>query len=61
VAQLGMSAHIGRLRVSTFTGPNGQYRFYGAAPSPGTVSVDTQQFTVVVGPEEPGKTLQVTA
>jgi hypothetical protein len=46
---------------TTFTNSNGQYRFYGAAAGPGIVSVESQDFTVAVGPDEPGSTLQVTA
>jgi hypothetical protein len=51
---------VGGRRLHTFTGPHGEYRFYGAPQGNGTISVDDRQFPVVIGPHEPKRTLQVT-
>jgi hypothetical protein len=61
IAYNALTLTSGGQTLSTFTGPNGQYHFYGAAQGQGTITVDDQEFAVAVGPDQPARTLQLTA
>jgi hypothetical protein len=56
-----LTLDVGGRKLSTFTDARGGFRFYGLVEGLGTISVDSQEFTVPVGPGGNPAALQVTA
>jgi hypothetical protein len=61
VAHQPVTLAVGGLTLSTFTDAHGDFRFYGAAPGQGTISVGSHKFTIAVGPGAQRAALQLAA
>ena len=61
VAYQPVALTVGGVRLTTFSGPSGAYRFYTAESGQGTITVGSQEFVVPVGSDEPPAAIQVTA
>jgi putative hemolysin len=61
VANTLVTLTVGSLTLSTFTGPSGDYRFYGASAGQGTVTVSGQKFPVTVGTPATKQVLRMTS
>ncbi len=59
VANTPMTLSAGQLTFNNFTGPTGDYRFYGAPTGQGTLTVKGQKFPVQVGPNVPKQVLKL--